>query len=557
MAEDTAKFQKISEPQNWTWYNSEGRESVGDHFSNIKSAHEGAGSNYQNFTFDGTGTDSDHRKTITLFTLNNGVHVDVDYYAVEEVTPGTPPRYGYRVIGIAHYYSKDDREILPSTGVNVVSDIRQSPSLDNIHLSYVSSSFTYNNEGQVPDTGLTGAGINIFGSLIGQSIYASLEPLPPLNSEIDYADYITRYNSSSLAHVYNWEEFAEAYQKIVDGGDGSPISKEKPDDDTSDPDHGDPDYDPTSDDVPFPDIPDGGDALSTGFIHAYQPIGPQLQALAAKLWSDDFINTIKKIQNDPFEAIISLHSIPVNVAGGNANCVVGNYDSGISMPVVSSQWTQVNMGSYYIPQHFGSALDFAPYVSVDIYLPYIGVRSLQVDDIIGRTVTVRYSIDVLSGATLASIMCDKSVLYTYNCNIAMEIPVTQSSFGPFYQSMLGATSAVLSGYGAAGAPGAAGAAVGAAVNVAMSKQHSISRGGNISGNFGCMGHFYPYLIIHRPKQSLAAGFNHFKGKPSNISTNLSSVSGYTEIESIHLDGIACTESERDEIRALLYNGVIF
>lgn len=556
MAEDIAKFQKIAEPQNWTWYNSERREVVGSHFSYIKDAYEGAGSTVQTFIFDGTGTDEDHTKTTTLLTLANGVHADIEWYAYE-VSQGTPPRYGYSVQGQYKIVGKNG-EVIYNGPFGVTSDIRESTSLDNIRLHYVASEISYDGNGMIPDSGLSGAGINTFGLLIGQSIYGAIEPPPPLSGEIEYADWVTRYSGARIGpYAYNWGEFADVYEDIVDAGDGTPISKEKPDDDTSKPDPGKPDYDPTSDDVPFPDIPDGGDALSTGFIHAYQPIGPQLQALAAKLWSDDFINTIKKIQNDPFEAIISLHSIPVSVAGGNANCVVGNYDSGISMPVVSSQWTQVNMGSYYIPQHFGSALDFAPYVSVDIFLPYIGVRSLQVDDIIGRTISVRYSIDVLSGATLASIMCNNSVLYTYNCNIAMEIPVTQSSFGPFYQSMLGATSAVLSGYGAAGAPGAAGAAVGAAVNVAMSKQHSISRGGNISGNFGCMGHFYPYLIIHRPKQSLAEGFNHFKGKPSNISTNLSSISGYTEIESIHLDGIACTENERDEIRALLYNGVIF
>lgn len=550
-------YKKIAEPEKWTWYNSENRAYLGDEFSNILDQHDGVGSYYQTFTFDGTDTDSAHRKTVTLFTLNNGVHVDLNYYVTEEVTPTTPPRYGYRVIGEVKYLGKNGAEILGSTGVNVQSDIRQSPSIDKVHLQYVSSSITYNNSGVLPDTGLEGAGFNIFGALIGQSIYGDVNPPPALDSIIDYNEYITRYNSSGLAHVYNWDQFEEAYKKIVDGGDGKPITKEDPDDDTSDPDPGKPDYDPTEDPVPFPDIPEGGDALSTGFIHAYQPIGPQLQALAAKLWSDSFVNTLKKVQNDPFEAIISLHSIPLSVAGANANCVIGNYDSEISMPTVNSQWTQVSMGSYYIPQHWGSALDYAPYVTVDIFLPYIGVRSLQVDDIIGKTISIRYNVDVLSGAAVASIMCQNSVLYTYNCNISMEIPVTQSSYGPLYQSILQSAGAVLSGYGAAGAPGAAGAAIGSAINVAMSKQHSISRGGNISGNFGCMAHFYPYLIIHRPKQSLAAGFNHFKGKPSNITTTLSSISGYTEIESIHLDGIKCTQAERDEIRALLYNGVIF
>ena len=555
-----AEYSKIVEPQTWQWILENNVASNGDYFSNIKSAHEGAGADYYNIHLDGTNTDADHMKKTTLLTLNNGVHVDLKYYVVEETTPTTPPRYGYRVYGTAHYYGKDGSEILPSSGVNVYSRSQQSSSLNNVNLSYVSSSFTYNSSGAVPDEGITGAGINIFGSLIGELNYADIIPgdWPPLNGEIEYADLITHYNSSSLGHVYNWDEFADSYDKIVNGGDGNPISKTDPDDDTSKPDPGPvPDYDPTVDPIPIPGLPDGGDALSTGFVHAYQPIGPQLQALASKLWSDDFINTIKKVQNDPFEAIISLHSIPVNVAGSMANCVIGNYDSNISMPVVNNEWVRVSLGSYYFPPYFGTALDFAPYNTVDIFLPYIGVRSMQIDDVVGKTITVSYSIDVLSGAAICHIMCANSVLYTYNANVALQIPVTQSSFGPMYQAILNASATVLSGYGAAGAPGAAGAAIGAAINVAMSKQHSISRSGNISGNYGCMGTFFPYLIIHRPKQSLAEGFNHFKGRPSNITANLGSISGYTEIESIHLDGIKCTEAERDEIRGLLYNGVIF
>lgn len=545
-------FKKISEPQKWSWYNSERREEVGSYTSNIQDkVFAGGDTTVQTFIFEV----SDTPKTTTLLTLANGVTAELTYTVENDTETGSS--IGYRLVGEVKYKGKDGREILPSDSVNVYSNYRDSPDMYHVKFYYIPAHITYDNNGQVPDTGLTGAGIDIFGSLSGLNPYIGLDSHPPRHSDMDINDYLKYYNGSGLCHVYNWEEFADRYDKIEKGGDDTPISKEDPDDDTSDPDPGKPDYDPTEDPVPFPDIPEGGDALSTGFIHAYQPIGPQLQALAAKLWSDSFVNTLKKVQNDPFEAIISLHSIPLSVAGSNVNCVIGNYDSEISMPKVNSQWAQVSMGSYYIPQHWGSALDYAPYVTVDIFLPYIGVRSLQVDDIIGKTISIRYNVDVLSGAAVASIMCQNSVLYTYNCNISMEIPVTQSSYGPLYQSILQSAGAVLSGYGAAGAPGAAGAAIGSAINVAMSKQHSISRGGNISGNFGCMAHFYPYLIIHRPKQSLAAGFNHFKGKPSNITTTLSSISGYTEIESIHLDGIKCTQAERDEIRALLFNGVIF
>lgn len=554
-------LKRLYEPDKWSWLDSNARSRSGDYYSNIKDENNGLSpSEFQTFLLDGRDTDPDNRKSVTLFTLNNGVHAKLNYYV--DIDSDTSPFFiGYRVFGLVEYFDKNDNKIedLGSSGVNVYATSQDGDSsIDRVKLFYTSSHITYNSDGAVPESGYEGAGISLFGSLRGHNSVTGLERWPSLNSIVSLEDFNKYFNGSSLMYCYNWDQAEDAYQKIIDAGDGTPV-KPDPDEDTSKPDPGPkPDYDPGgTDPVPLPDIPEGGDALATGFIHAYQPIAAQLQALSNKLWSDDFINTIKKIQNDPFEAIISLHSVPVNVASTNANCVIGNYDSGISMPTVGSQWTQVNLGSYYLPPYFASALDFAPYNTIDIFLPYVGVRSLQVDDVCGRTLQVVYNIDVLSGATLASIKSGDSVLYTFNCNICMEIPITQSSYGPLYQSILNASAAVLSGYGAAGAPGAVGAALGSAINVALSKQHSVSRGGNISGNFGCMGHFYPYLIIHRPKQSLAAGFNHFKGKPSNITVNLGSISGYTEIESIHLEGIKCTESERDEIRGLLWNGVIF
>lgn len=383
----------------------------------------------------------------------------------------------------------------------------------------------------------------------------------------DIRNAVTKMNGwDGAINWYGRFDFDMGYSDFNEfmNGLGPDPTPKKPEDDTNDPDPDDPEPDPDytdpSDPVPKPDLPTGGDAISTGFIRVYAPTAGQLQTLAGKLWddgADEFHDIITKIQNDPMEAIISLHSIPYNVIGTNAECVIGNYKSGVTMPAISTQWYTINLGSIYLPEKWASALDYSPYNQIDIFLPYIGVRSMQVDDVVGKTINVSYNTDVLSGATVASIMCGDSVLYSYNTVLTNEMPITQSSYGPMYSSILNGIGNVLSGYGAAGAPGAGASAVGSAINVAMSKQHSISRGGSIGGTYGCMGHFFPYLIIHRPVQSLASGFRHFKGYPSNITTSLGSISGYTEVESIHLDGIKCTEAERDEIRALLYNGVIF
>ena len=84
----------------------------------------------------------------------------------------------------------------------------------------------------------------------------------------------------------------------------------------------------------------------------------------------------------------------------------------------------------------------------------------------------------------------------------------------------------------------------------------ISRSGDLSGAVGLLDDFLPYLIIHRPIQSLAENFKSFKGYPSNITATLSSLKGYTEVEYIHLKNIKATDAEIEEIEALLKEGVI-
>ena len=147
------------------------------------------------------------------------------------------------------------------------------------------------------------------------------------------------------------------------------------------------------------------------------------------------------------------------------------------------------------------------------------------------------------------------MLYTYNTQVHTEIPYTMSSYGRLVQSIIGVAGTAI-GATAGGAGALIGSSIGGALGTAMTKHSDISRGGSLGGAVGVMGDFTPYLIIHRPIQSLASDFASKKGYPANIGATLSSVSGYTVVDKIHLTNIDCTDTERDEIHALLKEGVI-
>lgn len=379
---------------------------------------------------------------------------------------------------------------------------------------------------------------------------------PNMNGFMEKDD-LNRHFSWYSGNMITDEDLDDFLTKIEAGGNDNPLLPIDPEDDISGPGGGGGEYNPYSDPIGHPQLPiSGGDAISTGFVRVYNPSTGQLHALASKLWSDDFFETIKKINNDPMEAVISLHSIPFSVSTVASTCYVGNYNSQVAMPAVMTQFVSKNLGSIRIPEHWGSALDYSPYVVVDCFIPFVGVRALQVDDAIGKTLDINANVDILTGATIITVMCGNSVLYAWNTNVIVKHPITSSSMAPLYQSIMGMTGNVLNGAVSGGIGGAVGGALGSAINTAMSKHSQITRGGALAGNAGALGHFAPYLILHRPKQSLAGGFAHFKGYPSNITASIGSVTGYTEVESVHLTGIPGTDAELEEIRALLYNGVI-
>lgn len=85
---------------------------------------------------------------------------------------------------------------------------------------------------------------------------------------------------------------------------------------------------------------------------------------------------------------------------------------------------------------------------------------------------------------------------------------------------------------------------------------NVVRSGSFQEGTGGMTIQSPYLIISIPKMDLPDNYGHYYGYPSNITFKIGSLSGYTEVASIHLDGFNCTMSELDEIESLLTGGVI-
>lgn len=314
----------------------------------------------------------------------------------------------------------------------------------------------------------------------------------------------------------------------------------------------------TGDNVDFPDNPTLS-ASNTSFITLFNPTASELRNLANYMWSNPLfdLDAWKKIFANPMDAILGLSIVPVAVPNGGSSVVtVGNIQTGISMTKAGSQFVTVDCGSLNIQEFWGAYLDYDPYTKAEIYLPYIGTHPLAVDDIMGKTIHVVYHVDILSGACCAYIKCNDSVLYSFVGQCSCSIPITGNDWTNVINGALSIAASIgnMVATGGMSAPLSLGNIASTAIN---SMKPNVEKSGSMSGMGGMLGIQTPYLIITRPRQALPQYQNKFTGYPSFVTMSLGSCTGYTEIDSIHLENIPATQDELNEIEALLKGGVLF
>lgn len=359
-----------------------------------------------------------------------------------------------------------------------------------------------------------------------------------------------------------------------------------------------PTYDYSSDSVGKPAVP----TLSMsdiGFVRIYNPSKTQLQSLAQYLWTDStFLDTIinhaKQLLENPIDGIICLNLLPCDIPnGGTEEFKLLFVPTGVQLTVAANQFVEVNCGKVTIETVYGSALDYAPYTKASMFLPYVGQVSLNIDEIMGKTLRVYYHIDIVSGGCVAMVEVDGTVMYQFSGHCAISMPLTGADYSNIASAMISTVKAAATMGANAGAGIAQAAmemmsgskkddsiihntigdsmvAVGegieftslAARNIAntvgavMGSKPEISRTGTFSGNTGYLGVRRPYVILERPRLCNPSEYGKFNGYPSMQTVTLNNISGFTQVQQVQLTGISATASELNEIEKLLKSGVI-
>ena len=294
----------------------------------------------------------------------------------------------------------------------------------------------------------------------------------------------------------------------------------------------------------FPDIT---------FPASLSDVGEVLAAFAESIWNSKLI-----------DYVISVHCVPTNVPAGNlTNIKIGTRTlTTINGRPITKEYVDYDFGSITIDEYYHNYIDYM--CKFTLYLPFYGFVSLKPEEILGGSIQVKYRFNVIDGSFMAYILCtcarskmQNSLIGQYGGSAIVHLPVSNLSYSSMFASMIGGASTAAVGM----ATGNAGAIVSGALTEASGIAQALQGGDtkksnsyNASSSF--MTRRQPYVIIERPYSSFSTRYNMENGLPSNVVYNIGDCVGFTQASNIILDGVPCTEAEKEKIRALFASGVI-
>lgn len=312
-------------------------------------------------------------------------------------------------------------------------------------------------------------------------------------------------------------------------------------------------------DYPVNSVLGSGVGMST-----YILTGEQLKLVLSKVWDPSLIEILTSFDLSP---IVNALIWPCDMSSTREGATItsaGVYIGKTPIPfntldpalchLITNKYLMIkDFGVIKIGQKefFGSFMDFEPYTSASIYLPYYGTVPIPMSDIIGHDVSVKLCLDASTGAGKYLIFIDNIAKYNFDAQVGIQIQLTNSNFSETLQALMtNSVSQIMQ------APKAAGSIVSDGVGNALGSMNSfdISTVSSSGNNNERLNSQQVYFVFERVETAIPEGFNKNFGRPSMITTKLSELKGFTTVLNPDIETSA-TDSEQEQIKSQLQEGV--
>lgn len=278
-------------------------------------------------------------------------------------------------------------------------------------------------------------------------------------------------------------------------------------------------------------------------------VGEVLAAVSDSIWNSKLI-----------DYIVSAHIIPIDVTGGNLEDIkVGTRTmTGILARPITDDIVEFDCGTIHIDEYYTSFVDYM--TRARLYLPFYGFINLKSEYWQSADLQVKYRFNVIDGSFIALVystisrhqkLC-KTLIGQYTGCACVHVPMTGASYASMFGGMISGAAGMAAGLATMNPALAATSAI----NVAASSAGNMESSNSYNASAGFYGHPCPYLIIERPVSHFSTLYNTERGLPLMKAMTIGSCSGFTQAEDVILDGIPCTDAEKEKIRSMFKSGVI-
>ena len=321
--------------------------------------------------------------------------------------------------------------------------------------------------------------------------------------------------------------------------------------------------------------------------HFYHMSITELQAFTTWFWSDILslmksdvetlgdigFNAITGAYSNISQYINSVKKLNVDIhkyfqLEGNRHVTLGRYtfDAQTTTEILHDNNSMLLTAEYRIPfKHsnkkgnptHGAFLDYDPYTTISLYIPFIGVVPLQTNMVMGRQIRLYSAVDIYAGTIHYNVYVSTpkkewSLIGTYEGKCGVEVPLTlDDSLGNatnILQNVAGATVGLCTGN------------FGALANIGNSAfSQPINQVSGINTNTSYYNPNQCAIIMQTTPATIPDNFGSTVGYLYRQSAKLESLSGLTTCLNPRIGNFednTPTETERAEIYSLLESGVI-
>lgn len=312
----------------------------------------------------------------------------------------------------------------------------------------------------------------------------------------------------------------------------------------------------------------------------------------------DLLDGTQLFGANQLNSIRGFHYLPLDIeeictCGSTSTTFLGSYEYTFDSAVkwVTNNNKMINCGAAAFPETYGDYRDYEPYCKLAVMLPYCGTHELKISNYINKTITIKYAVDVTTGACTAYIFADGIIIDSFDGSMQFNRPVTgndqQRQASAVFEGLMKTGTAAVGTVGQVAAGVSGGAAIGEGTgNFAAQTAGSIAGGmlnggggalgtigkaantlqaaidnpiatrGSYGGILGLFGVQSPYFIFAwlrtvEPNNELSV-----VGKPSGTGQAVGAFGGFLQTSAFQLAaGFTGTDKEAEEIYNIVSNGI--